>query len=93
MVVGAFTDQAYNLILMANDEARLLRSEVGHTRAPAARLDRGKGVRALQREFGIEDVVGPVDAGPPRAPLDKTQLSRRLAAREAQNPSPLTAPP
>lgn len=27
MVLGAFTDQAYNLILMANDEARVLRSE------------------------------------------------------------------
>ena len=27
MLVGAFTDQAHNLILLANDEARMLRSE------------------------------------------------------------------
>ena len=27
MLVGAFTDQAHKLILLANDEARMLRSE------------------------------------------------------------------
>jgi hypothetical protein len=27
MVVGAFTDQACNLILLAHDEARMLRAE------------------------------------------------------------------
>ncbi len=44
----------------------MLRSEAV-TPEPAAPLDRDKGVRALPRELGIEDVEGLVDARAHRA--------------------------
>ena len=43
----------------------MLRTEAGRTRAPAARLKRDKGVRALPRGLGIEDVEGRTSEHPP----------------------------
>jgi hypothetical protein len=61
MVVGAFTDQAYNPILLTNDDARMLRSEAG---APEHLLLGwiAMRARALPCELGIEDVEELVDA-------------------------------